>query len=223
MKSEIDYSLYLITHETVSSLEQLERLIQDVIEGGVNVIQLREKEATTRSFLEKAKKIKSLLENTNIKFLVNDRIDIALASNADGVHIGQNDMPHEDTRKLIGPNAIIGYTVNTLAQALEAEKLDIDYLGVAQIFPSFTKPLRNPTWQLEGLTKLRSLSKKKLIAVGGINQFNAPDVIKAGADGVAVVAAICHQQNPKLAALDLSSAIQKAKKLKQSMPHGIRL
>lgn len=211
MKKKIDYSLFLITHETVTTLTHLEKLVCDAIQGGVTAILLREKTTSIREILEKAKKIKELLQGTSIPLIINDRVDVARACDADGVNVGQNDMPYEDVRRLMGSDAIVGMTVENIDHALHAEKYDVDYLKINQIFPSLTDPVNRSAWQLEGLEKLRSLSSKKLVAVGGITRYNVADVIAAGADGIGVVSAICHQSDPKQAATMLLDIIKQTK------------
>jgi len=211
MKKKIDCSLFLITHETVTTLTHLEKLIHNAVQGGVTAILLREKATSIREILEKAKKIKKLLSGASIPLIINDRVDVALACGADGVHVGQSDMPYAEVRHLMGPDAYVGLSVETIDQALQAEKYDVDYLKVTQIFPSLTKPVNRQAWQLEGLEKLRAISTKKLVAVGGITRYNVAEVVTSGADGIGVVSAICHQSDPVQAAATILDIVKQTK------------
>lgn len=175
--------------------------------NGVTAVQLREKNMSTREFMSLAVLLKQRLGPLDIPLIINDRVDIALAVRADGVHIGQTDMPYPEARKLLGPKAIIGLSIENKEQALEAEGWDVDYLGVSPIFVTPTKTELETEWGLEGLRRLRGLSRKSLIAIGGISSSNAKEVLRAGADGLAVVSAICSAPDPGKAAGDLRNII----------------
>jgi len=212
MKPEADWSLYLVTDRELSGVRPVEEVVTAAVRGGVTVVQLREKNCSTLAYINLAKKLKQALSILRIPLLINDRIDVALASGADGVHIGQSDMPYKDARRIIGPEAIIGLTVETMDQAIEAEKLDADYLGVSTIFATPTKTDTINEWGIDGLKKLRAISRHKLVAIGGINPGNTRDIIEAGADGVAVVSAICAASDPRKASKELRSIINSASK-----------
>ncbi|MCX7984156.1 MAG: thiamine phosphate synthase [Bacteroidetes bacterium] len=205
--SSFDFRLYLVTDRSIAVVQPLERLVELAIEGGVTAIQVREKDASTREFIDIARRVKTVLTGTNVPLIINDRVDVALAVDADGVHIGQSDMPYHDVRKILGPTKIIGLSVETPEQAQEAETLDVDYLGVSPIFPTPTKTDVQTSWGLEGLQRLRTSSRHLLIAIGGINASNAAAVLKAGADGIAVVSAICSNSDPRHAAHELRKII----------------
>ncbi len=207
--------LYLVTDRDLCLGRPLETVILEAVQGGVAMVQLREKQASTRFFVEEALRIKQLLAPYRIPLIINDRVDVALAVEADGVHIGQEDMPYPLARRLMGAKAIIGLSVETLDQALEAEAYDVDYLGVSPIFPTPTKTDTKGAWGLEGLAKLRRLSRHRLVAIGGINPANAEAVMQAGADSLAVVSAICSAPNPRQAAETLSRAIRAARAARQ--------
>ncbi len=210
----MDYSLYLVTDEKVSKGRSIINVVRLAVEGGVTIVQLREKELSTRQFIERALELKKILNPLRVPLIINDRVDIAIAINADGIHIGQSDMPFEMVKQMVPKEMIIGLSVETMEQAREAEKYDIDYLGVSPIFSTPTKTNFNERpWGLEGLKKLRSFSKHKLVAIGGINTNNVADVINAGADGVSVVSAICSSNDPKIAAKELLEIVKKTKKL----------
>ncbi|MCX8010774.1 MAG: thiamine phosphate synthase [Ignavibacteria bacterium] len=212
MKNKFDLSLYLVTDRKLSEPRNVEEVVELAIQGGVTAVQLREKEISTRKFLETAINLKKMLQPKNIPLIINDRIDIALAIDADGVHIGQEDMPYKEARRILGDEKIIGLSIETFEQAKEAEKLDVDYLGVSPIFQTPTKNELKTEWGIEGLRKLRQNTHHKLIAIGGINANNAQAVLEAGADGIAVVSAICSAQDPKQAAKDLKDIILKTKR-----------
>jgi len=202
--------LYLVTDRALSLGRPLEEVVLAAVRGGVGMVQLREKEASTRLFIEEAERIKRLLAPYGVPLLINDRVDVALAVEADGVHIGQQDMPYPLARKLLGKRAIIGLSVETVEQVREAEAYNVDYLGVSPIFPTPTKTDTVGAWGLEGLAEVRRLSRHRLVAIGGLNATNAESVIRAGADCIAVVSAICSAPNVEEAAATLRRTIEAA-------------
>ncbi len=202
--------LYLVTDRALSLGRPLEEVVLAAVRGGAGIVQLREKDAPTRFFVEEAQRIKRLLAPHKVPLIVNDRIDVALAVEADGVHIGQQDMPYPLARKLLGRRAIIGLSVETVEQVLEAEAYDVDYLGVSPIFPTPTKTDTVGAWGLEGLSKVRGLSRHRLVAIGGLNATSAESVIRAGADSIAVVSAICSAPDVQEAAATLRRIIDAA-------------
>jgi thiamine-phosphate pyrophosphorylase len=215
MNSEIDWSLYLVTDRELAGDRSVEDVIAAGVKGGVTVVQLREKNCSTLEYILLAKKVKRVLKFAGVPLIINDRIDVALACQADGVHVGQNDMPYQEARRLMGPNAIIGLTVETMDQARQAENLDADYLGVSAIYGTPTKTDTINEWGLDGLQHLRGQTKHLLVAIGGINKSNAANVIQAGADGIAVVSAICAAPDPESAAKELFSIISQVRKDRQ--------
>lgn len=202
--------LYLVTDRALSLGRPLEEVVAAAVQGGVTLVQLREKETSTRFFVEEAVRLKTLLDPLGVPLLINDRVDVALAAGAAGVHIGQEDMPYPAARRLLGPRAIIGLSVETEAQVLDAEAYDVDYLGVSPVFPTPTKTDTRGSWGLDGLARVRKLSRHRLVAIGGLNAGNAGAVIAAGADSVAVVSAICSDPDPRAAAAGLSEIIRAA-------------
>ena len=208
------YDLYLVTDEKLCLGRDISYVAKEAVKGGVTMVQLREKELATRDFLIRALQLKELLFKYNVPLIINDRVDIALAIKADGIHVGQNDMPYEYVRKLIPKEMILGLSVETFDQAVEAENYDLDYLSVSPIFFTPTKTDLYSQWGIEGLRKLRSITKHKLIAIGGINSSNIAEVIKAGADGAAVVSAICSAKDPRATSTELKSIIEITKKEK---------
>ena len=160
---------------------------------GVRIVQYRNKDANTKEMYEEAVRLREICSKA--LFLIDDRIDIALASDADGVHLGQSDVPYVAARKILGPDKIIGITVHNLSEALEAQRLGADYLGVSPIFPTATKPDAGKPAGIVLIEKIRALVDIPLIAIGGINLANAPDVIRAGADGLCAISAVVTKED----------------------------
>jgi len=178
--------IYPLTDTKLTGLSHAEQL-ELLTLGGATLIQLREKHLSPRAFYEQAK----LAARRRVQLIINDRADIALAVSADGVHLGQDDMPPDAARKLLGPNAIIGYSTHNIEQAIAATKLPIDYLAIGPIFATTTKPDTAPVLGLDGLTAVRrAIGTFPLVAIGGITHANARQVIQAGADSVAVISAV---------------------------------
>ena len=205
----LDLSLYLITDENYISNESFEFVMEETLKGGVTVVQLREKKSSTREFLEKAFLLKSLLAKYNVPLLINDRIDIALACDADGVHIGQSDMPYMYARKLLGKDKIIGISVESFEEVEKAQEFDVDYIAISPVFSTTTKQNTKIEFGIEGVKKICSLSRHKTVAIGGINLDNAAEIINAGVDGIAVISAILCAQNHYQAAVDFKSLTNK--------------
>ncbi len=208
----LDYGLYLVTDRGLSKGRRTFDIVRQAIQGGVTVVQLREKTASTREFLEEAEIIISLCHDNNVPLIINDRLDIALAIDADGVHLGQDDMPIHFARKIIGKNKIIGVSAFTENEALEARRNGADYIGVSPIFTTPTKPELEQGLGLEGLRKIKRVVDIPLVAIGGLDRQNAYDIIRAGAAGVAVVSAIVSADDPERAARDIKSEIERARK-----------
>ncbi|MEI9977217.1 MAG: thiamine phosphate synthase [Ignavibacteriota bacterium] len=185
-------------------------LVAAAVRGGVTAVQLREKECATQEFVELARALKGLLAPLGVPLIVNDRVDVALAAGADGVHVGQSDMDCPDVRRLMGPSAAIGLSVENLEQALAAPT-EADYLGVSPIFCTPTKTDTAAEWGFAGLAELRRVSPRQLVAIGGIHRDNAGRVIACGADGIAVVSEICAATDPEAAARTLRREIARTR------------
>jgi len=205
-----DVTLYLVTDRRLAGNRPLTEVVQQAVAGGVTMVQLREKECSSREYLELALALKKLLP-PGTPLIINDRLDVALAAAADGLHLGQNDLPPEVARRYLGPGAIIGLTVERPEQLAAAENLPVDYLAISPVFPTPTKTDTGPAWGLEGLALARKKTQHPLVAIGGINETNVAGVIRAGADGVAVVSAICAAPDPELAARKLRQLIEEAR------------
>lgn len=187
MKLPRIYPLTDVPLSRISHAEQVKLLSL----GGASLIQLREKRMPPREFYEQAKKAVAVALSCGVELLINDRIDVALAVGAAGVHLGQDDMPPEAARKLLGPTAVIGYSTHNIQQAIAATKLPIDYVAIGPIFATTTKSDTAPLLGLDGLRTVRqAIGTFPLVAIGGITHGNARKVIEAGADSVAVISAL---------------------------------
>jgi len=211
LKRSLDLSLYLVTDRKLAGQRNLLEVVQKAIKGGVTVVQLREKDLSAREFYELGIRIKELLP-PDVPLLIDDRLDLALAIGTDGLHLGQRDLPVEIARKLLGPPAIIGLSVENLSQLQAAKQLPVDYLAISPVFSTPTKTDTGPAWGLDGLKAARKLTDLPLVAIGGINASNAAAVIEAGADGIAVVSAICAAPDPEEAARQLKKIILETRK-----------
>ncbi len=182
--------IYPITDARLSGLSHAEQ-VKRLIAGGASLIQLREKYASPRDFYEAAAQTIKIARPLGVKIIINDRVDIALALSADGVHLGQDDMPPDEARKILGKDAIIGYSTHSVEQVREALNLNIDYIAFGPIFPTQTKDDPDEVVGLEKLREVRGLMDEfPLVAIGGINRANLPIVIGSGADSVAMIGAI---------------------------------
>ncbi len=208
----IDWSLCFIADSEGSAGRDILWLIEEAVAGGATIVQLRGKTWTDRDFFRIAVKAVELVQTKRIPFIINDRADIALASRADGVHLGQDDLPVKAAREILGRDLLIGLSVNTPDDARKAEEAGADYIGVGPVFPTVSKRDLQPLLGLEGLRKIRAEVKLPILAIGGISATNAAEVIAAGADGVAVISAIGSAVNPRRASTEFIEAIGKVRK-----------
>lgn len=192
--------LYLVTDEELLQGKDLYATVEAAVRGGVTMVQLREKESSTRDFVERAARLKQVLAPYHVPLIINDRVDVALAVDADGVHVGQSDMPYPLVKRLLPPGKIIGLSVESHEQVLEANAYDVDYIAASPVFATATKTNTLIEWGLEGLSWIKSVSRHPLVAIGGINKGNAEAIFQAGADGIAVVSAIIAASDPEMAA-----------------------
>lgn len=209
----IDFSLYLVTDRSLSLGRSTVDIVRAAIRGGVTCVQLREKQCATREFIEEARAIRCLLDalETRIPLIINDRIDVALAIGADGVHLGQTDMHISDARRLAGSSLFIGISAESVMDAVRAESEGADYIGISPIFATSTKKDAAPPLGLAGVRAIREAVSLPLVGIGGVKADNAAAIIRAGADGVAVVSAIVSAPCPASAATALKQRIQSAK------------
>lgn len=206
--SKHPYMLYLVTDRDLSLGRPLMEVVTAAVQGGVTCVQLREKNCTGREFLQQAIQLKSLLAPLKVPLIINDRVDIALAVDADGVHLGQHDLPLADARRLLGPERLIGISAETVQDALEAEQNGADYIGISPVFSTPTKTDTAQALGLAGIRKIRQQTSIPLVAIGGISNVNAAQVIQAGADGIAVVSAIMSATAPDQAAKELRQILE---------------
>jgi len=208
-------SLYGILDPERSRDRPLEEIARESVAGGVTLLQLRDKRGTARRMIDAARSIRAAVAGTGVPLLVNDRVDVALAAGADGVHLGQDDMPVSEARRILGPKAIIGLTVKTVADAISAQVDVIDYACVGGVFETASKA--NPAAiGVDGWLVCASLLRQRapLLPVGaiaGIDETNAARIVRAGADGVAIIAAIYMRDDVKAAAVRLSRVIREAR------------
>ncbi len=208
MKNKIDYSLYVITDRQLMTSESIEQSIEDAILGGAGIIQIREKNITSKEFYLTAKNAKAICSRLGAALIINDRIDIALACDADGVHLGQKDIPVDTARRIMGKNAIIGASAATVKEAVQAQRLGADYLGVGAIFTTETKKdTRSVSKEL--LKDICSAVSIPVVAIGGINKERAYILEGSGVKGAAVVSAVVAQNDIKAAAKEMKAEILK--------------
>ena len=185
-----DLGVYLVTGQELSAGRSTLEVVTKAVDGGVNAVQLREKGMSTRDLVALGKEVRRITKKYGVILIINDRVDVAMAVEADGVHLGQDDFPIEDARRLLGEDAIIGLSVDTAEEAVAAEKLGADYVGLGPIFKTSTKVDTGPVVGPEGIAEVKERINIPVVAIGGINKYNAADVLKAGAHSIAVVTAI---------------------------------
>lgn len=201
-KQETDYSLYLCTDRHTNGILTFQETVEQAVLGGCSVVQLREKECSTREFFQRAADIKAVTEKYNIPLIINDRIDVCMAVNADGVHLGQEDLPVAEARRILGEEKIIGVSAHNLEEALKAWQEGADYLGVGAIFGTNTKKNTTAT-SIEILKEICLQVPIPVVAIGGVCAVNIEQLKNSGVSGVAVVSAIMAAEAPKKAAAEL--------------------
>ena len=199
MISQIRSKIYFLTPPDAADLRQLMELVRAAVRGGVGMIQYRAKHRSTRVMIEEARALLKLTRSAEVPLIVNDRVDVALAVGADGVHLGQEDMPPSDARRLAGPHAIVGVTAPSLANARVAEQAAATYISCGPVFPSPTKPDKPPVGPLL-VQSLQNAVSLPVCAIGGINEHNLSDLSEINPALVAVCSAISQAEDPQLAA-----------------------
>lgn len=197
----LDLSLYLVTDKS-DDVEKFLKTIEEGIKGGVSVVQIREKTADTLDFYNLALKVKEITTKYNVPLIINDRVDVALAIDAEGVHVGQSDMPCDVTRRLVGPNKIVGVSAATIDEAKKAEKDGADYIGSGAVFPTATKD-DAPKITKKDLKEIVNSINIPVVAIGGITLENAHELSDTGIAGLSVVSAIMSSDNPKKSSEEL--------------------
>jgi thiamine-phosphate pyrophosphorylase len=215
----LNWDLYLITEESLSAGIKSIEVVKEAAAAGVDVIQLREKNLSLREKFSLGKEIKKICRRYNIDFIVNDRVDLALALDADGVHLGQSDLPLRSARKILGPDKIIGLTAWRKEEIIAAEADGADYLGVGSIFKTNSKKLSSDKNGI-GLKRINEISKNtklSIVAIGGINKQNAAQVIKNGADTISVITAITRADKIRMETAQFIKIIKKEKSKRRAI------
>ena len=204
--------IYPIIDSSIVTLDNIGKTAEAIIDGGAKILQLRAKSLSSKEFLETARIIRKITKDKGTVFIVNDRVDIALLTDADGVHLGQGDLPVKEARRLLGNNKIIGYSTHNLREALEAVRLPVDYISFGPIFPTKTKEDAQTPKGLKLLSEVRKAVEIPIVAIGGITETNMVHVLKEGVEGVAMISEI-------LTVKDISQKINRviatAKKIKR--------
>jgi thiamine-phosphate pyrophosphorylase len=206
-----DLSLYLVTDRGLSMGRSTVDIVRAAVAGGATCVQLREKSCGTREFMAEARAVHEALAGTGVPLIINDRVDVALAVGAEGVHLGQTDMHICDARSLTGPDMIIGISAECVEDAVRAQAEGADYVGISPVFSTPTKTDTAPPLGLEGVAAVRAAVSLPLVGIGGIGPANASAIIRAGCDGVAVVSAIVSAADPVRASRELKFIISAAK------------
>jgi len=208
MRPKLDYSIYLVTDRDLMSSATVEESVELAIKGGVTLVQLREKNLLGKEFYYTAVSVSKITTAYNIPLIINDRVDIAMSMGASGVHIGQNDIPAAVVRRLIGEQMVLGVSVSTVAEAVQAEHDGADYLGVGAMFSTDTKTNAKLV-TMDCLKEIRQAVKIPIVVIGGINKQTIPLFAGTGINGVSVVSAIIAQK-------DVTAAAQEIKRLYHS-------
>ena len=206
-----DLSLYLVLDRELCEPFGMVETARLAVAGGVTLVQLRDKEASTARMIETGRALKTALAGSGVPLIVNDDVEAAIAIDAEGLHVGQDDMDVGIARRLIGPDRILGLSAETEALAAAADPGLVDYVGVGPVFATSTKPGHKPPVGLTGLARLVSAARLPAVAIGGLKAGHVGPVVKTGAEGLAVVSAICGEPDPTAAAFELSQAIREAR------------
>lgn len=209
---DLKLDLYVITDTRFAGARGNLAVMEEAVAGGADVVQLREKEMSTGQLVELGLALRELTRRSRVLFVVNDRVDVALAVDADGVHVGQDDMPAALARRLMGPGKIVGVSAGSLDEAVRALRDGADYLGVGPIYPTGTKADAGAATGPELIAEIKRATGLPIVGIGGIDAANAPAVIRAGADGVAVISAVVGKPDPRLAAEEIREAVLAAKR-----------
>ncbi|MEE8274121.1 MAG: thiamine phosphate synthase [Alphaproteobacteria bacterium] len=209
-RAPLDLTLYLVVDPRLCGGRAPLDVVEAAVAGGATIVQLRDNDSTTRRQIDEACRLKAWLEPRGVPLLINDRVDVALAAQADGVHLGQDDMAPADARRLLGPDAVVGLTVRALAQAREVPASVVDYVSIGGVFPTASKDNPDPPIGLKGLRRLAAEVELPRVAISGIGTANAAEVISAGVDGVAVISAVCAAPDARAAAADLKAIVERA-------------
>ena len=214
MRARLNLCAYVITDQHLAGNRSILDVVRAAIRGGATVIQMREKEATTRELVDMGRALHAITREAGVPLIVNDRVDIALAIDAEGVHLGVDDMPVPLARKLLGPGKIVGASPETVHQAMQAERDGADYLGIGDVFGTGTKPDAGQPIGVEGLRRIVKAVSIPVVGIGGITAENAGAVVQAGAAGVATVSAVVAAPDPEEATRRLRTAVEQARQVR---------
>lgn len=206
-----DLSVYLVTDRDQCAARGVEAVVQAAVRGGVTMVQLRDKQAADGDLIARAKALKALLAPHGVPLIINDRVDVALAADADGVHVGQEDGDPATARRRLGPGKIVGVSVSLPQEVASADPAIVDYAGVGAVFETATKAKTKPPLGIEGFASLRARVPVPVVAIGGVKRDHVADLIRGQANGVAVVSAICAAEDPEAAARALVDAVADAR------------
>lgn len=207
----IDLSLYLILDPKLCAAHGMAETTRAAISGGVTAVQLRHKTASTDDMVVAGRALQAVLAGTGVPLIVNDDVDAALALSADGLHVGQGDLPPAEARARIGRETILGLSVETVPDAEAVDPAVVDYVGAGPVLATDTKPDHKPPSGFDGLAQLVAASPVPSVAIGGLKAHHAAQVVAAGAAGMAVVSAICGSADPRASAQDIATALRKAR------------
>ncbi|MEF8937533.1 thiamine phosphate synthase [Halobacteriaceae bacterium SHR40] len=210
-----EFETYLVTQENLSAGRSTESIVTDALAGGVDAVQVREKDRSAADQLRVARALREPTAEAGVALVVNDRVDVAVAAAADGVHLGQDDLPVETARQQLGEDAIIGQSVSTVEEATVAEAAGADYLGVGTIYNTDSKDDAGAAIGLDAVEAIADAVEIPLVGIGGVTPERAPDVAAAGADGAAVITAITQADDPAAATRELASAIADGKRRRE--------
>lgn len=208
----VDYSLYLVTDRSMLDGASLMEAVEAAIKGGVTLLQLREKDVCSSDFYNIAVELKKLANSYQVPLIINDRLDIALAVDADGLHIGQEDMPLAVARKILGPGKILGYSVSNQAEAVYGEKYGADYLGAGPVYYTGSKVVAIEPIGTEGIKRIKESVSIPVVGIGGIGMSNIVEMKESGIDGISVISAILARDDIKAAARELKNGWGEKKK-----------
>jgi thiamine-phosphate pyrophosphorylase len=203
---DVDYTLYLVTDRDILGDRDLFTAVEEALKGGVTMLQLREKTASSRDFYQLAVRMKELAAAYQVPLIINDRLDIALAADAGGLHVGQDDLPVAVARRILGPGKILGYSVSTVEEAIYGEQNGADYLGASPVYATGSKVDAGSPIGIDGLRQIKQSVAIPVVGIGGIGEANILDVKRAGVDGASVISAIMGSRDLKRAASALIAA-----------------
>lgn len=209
MTNSFPYKLYLVISEEACLHDHFLQVAEQAVKGGVDLVQLREKKASPKEFQQKAFQLKEILDHYNVPLIINDNLEVAKQVDVFGIHVGASDLPPTEIRRNWDNLQCLGYSIEDFNQLDSLDTKTADYLGISPVFKTPTKTDTITEWGLPGVQKIRSVTKKPLVAIGNMNAENAGEVIRAGANCIAVVSAICAAQNPAKAAEQLRNEIEK--------------